>query len=626
MENENNNINEKEVELNDFQFFKNEILSHLQQLDKSFSLKIQEQALKTSNIMNEMNEKINSLIEKNTFLSDTLSNIKFKAEKLDELDAYKKKSEQQILTHDISLKETIKDFSNLKYKYDKIFLDNLTIPGQIGQGAKYKNLGEFLSYMIQEMKNINYEKEQFKRDIKEIKQKSDNTVKEVKTIITNSQNVCNKYSDTKDSILNEKINSEIHLCNEKMMDIRIENVKAAQNLEKKTDELMNEWKKILDIKSEIELKLNENINIFKNDKDIAVQRYEDMKIEFNKIKSRFGSLVEFIKDIKVQKIPIQARPDKIKTMTKKLKFNRKESKNSDDLRKIDLDYNVNKKNDTDDEGENQKKAKVRKLVRQITQHFHDEKKENDDFIDLNNNDNNNINNNYNNNNNQINSVDENIKNNKEFLNINNYEKNNNIENNKKIKNENLETSNIEMNKKRNITIDINENNNLNNNYNFNTLTKNNPEDEKLKPNQRIILNYNQNSEPTLLKLNNKETINNKTFQNYSTVKMSITEENNYNPGLFISKNLNTKKKYRVSQIMTENPFRLKDKKNSIFISKINEPKNQNSVFGRTNANFHKDYINCSYERPKSKKNTIPKLNVGFYPTSKLKINFVDFEI
>ena len=624
MENENNDINEKEVELNDFQFFKNEILSHLQQLDKSFSLKIQEQALKTSNIINEMNEKMNSLIEKNTFLSDTLSNIKFKAEKLDELDAYKKKSEQQILTHDISLKETIKDFSNLKYKYDKIFLDNLTIPGQIGQGAKYKNLGEFLSYMIQEMKNINYEKEQFKRDIKEIKQKSDNTVKEVKTIITNSQNVCNKYSDTKDSILNEKINSEIHLCNEKMMDIRIENVKAAQNLEKKTDELMNEWKKILDIKSEIELKLKENINIFKNDKDIAVQRYEDMKIEFNKIKSRFGSLVEFIKDIKVQKIPIQARPDKIKTMTKKLKFNRRESKNSDDLRKIDLDYNVNKKNDTDDEGENQKKAKVRKLVRQITQHFHEpEKKENDDFIDLNNN--NNYNNNDNNNN-QINSVDENIKNNKEFLNNNNYEKNKNIENNKKIKNENIETSNIKMNKKRNTTIDINENNNLNNNYNFKTLNKNYPEDEKLKQNQRIILNYNQNSEPTLLKLNNKETINNKTFQNYSTVKMSITEENNYNPGLFISKNLNTKKKYRVSQIMTENPFRLKDKKNSIFISKINEPKNQNSVFGRTNANFHKDYINCSYERPKSKKNTIPKLNVGFFPTSKLKINFVDFEL
>ena len=271
-----------------------------------------------------------------------------------------------------------------------------------------------------------------------------------------------------------------------------------------------------------------------------------------------------------------------------------------------------------------KKAKVRKLVRQITQHFHEpEKKENDDFIDLNNN--NNYNNNDNNNN-QINSVDENIKNNKEFLNNNNYEKNKNIENNKKIKNENIETSNIEMNKKRNTTIDINENNNLNNNYNFKTLNKNYPEDEKLKPNQRIILNYNQNSEPTLLKLNNKETINNKTFQNYSTVKMSITEENNYNPGLFISKNINTKKKYRVSQIMTENPFRLKDKKNSIFISKINEPKNQNSVFGRTNANFHKDYINCSYERPKSKKNTIPKLNVGFFPTSKLKINFVDFEI
>ena len=41
-------------------------------------------------------------------------------------------------------------------------------------------------------------------------------------------------------------------------------------------------------------------------------------------------------------------------------------------------------------------------------------------------------------------------------------------------------------------------------------------------------------------------------------------------------------------------------------------------FGRTLNNFYKDYINCSDNRPKSR--TEEKLNVGFVPTSKMKLN------
>ena len=37
----------------------------------------------------------------------------------------------------------MKDLSNAKFKYDKIFIENLTVPGYIGQASQYKNVGEF---------------------------------------------------------------------------------------------------------------------------------------------------------------------------------------------------------------------------------------------------------------------------------------------------------------------------------------------------------------------------------------------------------------------------------------------------------------------------------------------------
>ena len=148
--------------------------------------------------------------------------------------------------------------------------------------------------------------------------------------------------------------NEIKLANEKLMDLRIDNVKSAVNLEKKTNEFMNEWDKIIHIKEEIESKVQNNINIFKNDAEIAVKRYNDMKIEFNKIKSRFGLMVDFIKDVRFAK-NLNVSRDDVKRLTQKLSFKRKDSKNSEDLKNVDLDFNINDiKNRNDNSNDNNK--------------------------------------------------------------------------------------------------------------------------------------------------------------------------------------------------------------------------------------------------------------------------------
>ena len=97
--------------------------------------------------MNTLKEETKKVIEKNNNFKKNI-NIKLQNEKIEDYESFKKKIESQIITHEIHLKETMKDLRNVKFKYDKIFIENLIVPGYIDQSSQYKIVGEFKSYNI----------------------------------------------------------------------------------------------------------------------------------------------------------------------------------------------------------------------------------------------------------------------------------------------------------------------------------------------------------------------------------------------------------------------------------------------------------------------------------------------
>jgi len=79
---------------------------------------------------------------------DETQTYKNKIEKINELVLFSKKTSDQIMSIDIKLGGLQKDFSNACYKYDKIYLDNLNVPGTIGDYCKYKNMREYIEVII----------------------------------------------------------------------------------------------------------------------------------------------------------------------------------------------------------------------------------------------------------------------------------------------------------------------------------------------------------------------------------------------------------------------------------------------------------------------------------------------
>ena len=129
--NNNNNIIGN-ISYKDLSKIRNEFLVSIKQVQKELTKKFDDQNKNLTSSINDINEKINEFPKMNSSLTEATVNISIILEKLEDIESFKKKAETQLITHDLRINNTIKDLGDSKYKYDKIFIDNLTLPGFIG--------------------------------------------------------------------------------------------------------------------------------------------------------------------------------------------------------------------------------------------------------------------------------------------------------------------------------------------------------------------------------------------------------------------------------------------------------------------------------------------------------------
>ena len=368
--NESLNKNINNISNIDLSKIENDFLFQLNQFKIDIDNKLKEEKKINERILNELNIKFTDIESINKNLTESLATINVKLDNFKELESFKKKAESQLITHEIRINNTMIDLQESKYKYDKIFIDHLSVPGLIGPQARYKTIGDYLQNNLNNISSLNAIKDQMRKDIKETKLRIENINKEILTIVNSAEQRCNIYSDNKCKFIENEYILENKIINDKIMDVRLSNVKEAINLVNKTKEMQEEWNNILNIKKDIEKKLSEHLFIYKNDATIAIDKYNEAKNDFDKVKSKFGDLIDFIKDVRFRdNINVKKRIID-KTINKLNDFDKNCYSDSDDSRIIDLDYDFKKgkilKNDmTSDEEEYEKKKKVRKLFKRI---------------------------------------------------------------------------------------------------------------------------------------------------------------------------------------------------------------------------------------------------------------------
>ena len=110
----------------------NSQLSLVNNLERKLTLKIEKLEYSLSKKIDELTSKLEATNTKFDHAIDKQNENKLKMEKIETLLAFQNKANDMLTTHEIRINNAIKDLENAKYKYDKIFIDNLTVPGYIG--------------------------------------------------------------------------------------------------------------------------------------------------------------------------------------------------------------------------------------------------------------------------------------------------------------------------------------------------------------------------------------------------------------------------------------------------------------------------------------------------------------
>ena len=287
-----------EVKKSDFIYFQNEFLQDLKKLDNKLTERISQITTSFQNNKLLMDQKFEVYSNKLSELvvAQESNDIYDKIKK--EFDAFKRQINQKDVSNSNKIYLLERNLSDACFKYDNIFSSSLSVPGLIGQGCKYLNLKNYLETTDKKITELLNSVNKNNIDLKKYKDKLESLIGQFKLQVDNNQkkymNFCNeKIADSK-----KEIDEQFKIIDEKMDRLRLENGKHSFELINRTEELTTKINKLNNITNEVDGKLKEELDKYKEYNKELVKVFDSQKDEFKQIKARFTELNEFIKDVR----------------------------------------------------------------------------------------------------------------------------------------------------------------------------------------------------------------------------------------------------------------------------------------------------------------------------------------
>ena len=340
-------------------------LFDIRKIEENLNKKIETTTSSLTEKVEELIDQISKIETQFNHITSNLQEYKIKMDKIDDLIIFKTKITDQITSHEIKINDTAKDLSNTKYRYDRIILDNLKVPGFIGEGCDFPNLKSYIISNRKDISDLKKFSDQTDLDLSTYKNKLESLIKQFTSQLTQFSNQQIEYSNQMKKQAQEYVDNCIKNVEERVQELRIDNIKESKVLLEKSDELKNELENTLNFKEEIKKNFSDEVNRLSIIFNKNSNEYNEFKSEYRRIKNKFAELVEFIKDVRFRKNLVDFKGIKkkeINDLTNKLSFKKKVNEEQDNSPKhLDLEYNYwTGRNDNDDEVKSVKSIKSHK--------------------------------------------------------------------------------------------------------------------------------------------------------------------------------------------------------------------------------------------------------------------------
>ena len=278
---------------------------------------------------NNLEQKIYSYIEpiekkviKFDSIEKEIANIfaenKLKSEKIEEILSKISSIETKNLNHYCSFSLLQKEFITTRNKLDKLYLNNLSLPGYIGECCKYKNLQEFFRFVIDKFHELDLYKDVNKEKLKSYDKKISTLLTQFKVTESAVKDVVFDYTNNKLDPLQKKFDEMEKEIYEKVNQIKVDNMCRLIEVKRETE-------KALEVKNEYEDNKNQVSN--------------DISHIFNKIEK----LNKIIKNLNPRVSLEQKKYIKNKKLSNKSNINLNDNKKQKNFAFV-TETNINNKN------------------------------------------------------------------------------------------------------------------------------------------------------------------------------------------------------------------------------------------------------------------------------------------
>ena len=313
------NNNEQNKEL--ISIIEKEVSKQISENQYEFVKNFQQFENKTYDNFSELRNQIINTDNKINMILSNEAKIKNLTNNFESLENKFKSLNDKFVNIEIKFVNLSREYSESCYKYDKMILDNLLVPGYIGSGnCKFKNLKEFLE---DARNNFNNLENNFKKNLinfEEYKKKLEILIDKFNSLINNYQQCNFQYTNNKLSETEKKFIDHFYKIKEDYSKIQIENLDKVRNFLNDINFIKTEKINIVDYKNEL---IETNNNFYKkisNKLKKEKTEIDNFKIEFFKIKKSFQTIAEFIKDVRFKR-NIMANEDYINSHINKMVAN-----------------------------------------------------------------------------------------------------------------------------------------------------------------------------------------------------------------------------------------------------------------------------------------------------------------
>ena len=333
----NNNVSQT-----DLMYFKEEILGNIKQMENKVNDKINQMTKLVDTKLSPYQSKFDEMSSKLFELSNLISVDKSTNEKVSKLMEFKVTVDELLQLLELKINQCNKDISNATYKYDKVLIENLMIPGLLGMGCKYPTLKSFIESCINQLSSLNSYKDRNTIDLKGYKEKLEGLVKQFSKQIEEIKSIFIDYCKKSVDECETKFLERIKTTDDRIELMRVENGRYAIDLKKQCNDLGIEWERILKIKEEVYSRFDEEIENFKKMHEGTESSMNEYKKEFKLIKKKFTELSEFIKDVRFRKnLGGDVKRRELKEMSDKINFEKKQKYDLSDDDEDDTKSNGN---------------------------------------------------------------------------------------------------------------------------------------------------------------------------------------------------------------------------------------------------------------------------------------------